>query len=269
MKQVLQAIKSLFRKLELNFKNAIEENSNYLERTFSNALKQTSNYVENTINELNTQVEEHETELNNKLDKTELKEKVTTKEADITKRLSVGTSNTLAENLCTTIGMYCKATNAGTLAVGYYAEATGQHSQAFGNSSKAIGDWSFAQGNGAQANGAYSYANGSATKSNGDYSHAEGYGTIASGIYQHAQGIANIEDTENKYLHIVGNGVKKIPPNGNGFYFERSNAHTIDWDGNGWFAGSVEGKALILTSPDGSRFNITVDDSGALTATKL
>ena len=67
-------------------------------------------------------------------------------------------------------------------------------------------------------------------------------------------------DTENKYAHIVGNGENET---------KRSNAHTLDWDGNAWFAGSVEGTAIILPSPSGKQFKITVDDAGALTATAV
>lgn len=68
-----------------------------------------------------------------------------------------------------------------------------------------------------------------------DCSHAEGYGTTASSLYQHVQGKYNIEDSEDKYAHIVGNGES----NGT-----RSNAHTLDWDGNAWYAGSVESTGI-------------------------
>lgn len=61
-----------------------------------------------------------------------------------------------------------------------------------------------------------------------------------------------------KYAHVVGNGFNnKI----------RSNAHTLDWDGNAWYAGSVECTSFILkSSTEGSnkRFRITIDDSGEL-----
>ena len=60
--------------------------------------------------------------------------------------------------------------------------------------------------------------------------HAEGYNTIAASRCQHTQGQNNIIDTSEKYVHIVGNGID--PTN-------RSNAHTLDWDGNAWFAGDV------------------------------
>lgn len=36
-------------------------------------------------------------------------------------------------------------------------------------------------------------------------------------------------NVQGKYVHVVGNGNKSA----------RSNAHTLDWDGNGWFAGDV------------------------------
>lgn len=64
------------------------------------------------------------------------------------------------------------------------------------------------------------------------------------------------------YILTAGNGVNGI----------RSNAHTLDWDGNAWYAGTVEGTAFILnSSTEGSskRFQITVDDSGTITATEI
>ena len=100
----------------------------------------------------------------------------------------------------------------------------------------------------------------------GNYSHSEGNEVIAAGRSQHAQGEYNIIDPEydpndrskrGKYAHIVGNGDDDN---------NRSNAHTLDWDGNAWFAGTVEGTALILTSPNGTRYKITVSDDGTISA---
>lgn len=76
---------------------------------------------------------------------------------------------------------------------------------------------------------------------------------------------AFIENTTDRgeFIHVVGNGTSDT---------DRSNAHTLDWEGNAWYAGSVEGKAVILPSTtDGStkRFKITVDDSGTITATEI
>lgn len=60
-------------------------------------------------------------------------------------------------------------------------------------------------------------------------SHAEGNCTTASSKYQHVQGKYNIEDTANKYAHIVGNGEDG----------KNSNAHTLDWQGNAWYSGKL------------------------------
>ena len=79
--------------------------------------------------------------------------------------------------------------------------------------------------------GMYSFATGRQTYANGIYSRADGFGTIANGNTQHADGKYNIEDTEEKYIYIVGNGASQDA---------RSNAYTLDWDGNGWFAGGLK-----------------------------
>ena len=123
----------------------------------------------------------------------------------------------------------------------------------------ATGVHSHAQGRMTTAGGLCGHAEGDYTFALGNFSHSEGGGTVAIGDYQHVQGKHNIPDNEGNYLHIVGNG--KGPAGGS-----RSNAHTIDWGGNAWFAGTVEGTALILTSPNGTRFRITVDDNGTLSA---
>ena len=46
----------------------------------------------------------------------------------------------------------------------------------------------------------------------------------------------------------------------------------MDWDGNAWYAGYVEGNKFILPSTtEGStkRFAITVDDTGTLSVTEV
>ena len=91
--------------------------------------------------------------------------------------------------------------------------------------------------------------------------HTEGLFNFSGGRSQHVQGEYNAIDPEydenapdkrGKYVHIVGNGDAN----------NLSNAHTLDWEGNAWFAGGIE-----LTSPNGTRFRFTVSDDGALTAT--
>ena len=92
------------------------------------------------------------------------------------------------------------------------------------------GEYSHAEGYGSVARGAISHAEGNGTKADGDYSHSEGKGTIASGENQHVQGKYNVQDSNSKYAHIVGNGESDS---------KRSNAHTVDWDGNAWYQGNV------------------------------
>lgn len=98
------------------------------------------------------------------------------------------------------------------------------------------------------------------TKVVGHHNHTEGSGTVASGDFQHVQGSFNKIDKDGKYLDIVGNGTSNE---------NRSNAYTLDKEGNGWFAGAIECTGVILKSPSGKRFRITVDDSGALKTAQI
>lgn len=61
-------------------------------------------------------------------------------------------------------------------------------------------------------------------------SQAFGAGVVVNSNYCMGHGICNIEDTAKSYAHIVGNGTSDI---------SRSNAYTLDWQGNGTFAGTV------------------------------
>ena len=115
-------------------------------------------------------------------------------------------------------------------AEGTSTTASGDYSHAEGNGTTSSGDYSHAEGSWSTASGNYSHAEGYNTKASSNYSHAEGRGTKASSENQHVQGKYNIEDTENKYTHIVGNGTNDGT---------RSNAHTLDWNGNAWFAGKL------------------------------
>ena len=124
-----------------------------------------------------------------------------------------------------------------TTASGWSSHAEGEETKAKGQTSHAEGDNSIAEGISSHAEGSYavasgitSHAEGEGTKAYGKSSHAEGSFTTASSNYQHVQGKYNIEDKSNKYAHIVGNGKSGM---------ERSNAHTLDWKGNAWFAGKL------------------------------
>jgi hypothetical protein len=145
-----------------------------------------------------------------------------------------------------------------TTASGWSSHAEGEETKAKGQTSHAEGDNSIAEGISSHAEGSYavasgitSHAEGEGTKAYGKSSHAEGSFTTASSNYQHVQGKYNIEDKSNKYAHIVGNGKSGM---------ERSNAHTLDWKGNAWFAGDVQAnnvpyvasEKVVLTVPAAS-----------------
>lgn len=116
--------------------------------------------------------------------------------------------------------------------------ATGAHSVALGVGTVANNAASMAVNYRNKATGVYSFAEGRDNDARGHASHAEGRGTIAAGEYQHVQGKYNVVDEDkngnalNTYAHIVGNG--------NTATGKRSNAYTLDWNGNGWFAGGVK-----------------------------
>lgn len=87
------------------------------------------------------------------------------------------------------------------------------------------------------ATGDYSKAAGSFTEASGDYSHAEGNGTIATHRSQHVSGEFNIADSSpteysdrGEFAEIIGNGLSDST---------RSNARTLDWEGNEKLAGGI------------------------------
>ena len=141
-------------------------------------------------------------------------------------------------------GIETKAEGQASHAEGGYTEAMFKFAHAEGGSSKALADNSHAEGwlsethgNASHAEGYSSkalehsaHAEGFSTEARGQASHSEGLYTVSASNYQHVQGKFNIEDTEQKYAHIVGNGDDAD---------NRSNAHTIDWSGNAWYAGTV------------------------------
>ena len=110
------------------------------------------------------------------------------------------------------------------------------------------GNYSFAEGDQTTASGNYAHAEGQLTIASGPYSHAEGVYTVASGAYAHAEGIGtkstqastHVEGMYNllnsfgfsgNYAHVIGNGADEN---------NRSNAHTVDWNGNAWYQGNIK-----------------------------
>lgn len=126
------------------------------------------------------------------------------------------------------------ATGANSTSLGHSTIASGSASHAEGEGALAVGNYTHAEGYQTQAVGVGSHSEGGSTYAQGEYSHVEGYEVIANGNYEHAQGKYNViqsGDSVNRYADVVGNGTDAN---------NRSNAYTLDWSGNGWFAGDVK-----------------------------
>ena len=196
---------------------------------------------------------------------------------------SIRTINSAVEDDTYTLGINSFSEGSGTKASGQYSHAEGYATEATANGTHTEGShttasknyahaegWittasgvaSHAEGQLTTAQGRCSHSEGQNSHASGSYSHAEGHGTKASGDYSHVQGKYNIEDTENKYAHIVGNGTDN----------KRSNAHILDWSGNAWFAGDVYIKSNSGTNKDnGSKKLATeeyVDSKSSITTVK-
>lgn len=134
-----------------------------------------------------------------------------------------------------------------TVALGGYSHAEGNETLAVGNNTHAegyktvaIGQDSHAEGAHSVAEGKHSHAEGYETLASGEVAHAEGYGTIANGYYQHVQGRFNDTEGLDNVAHVIGNGTGEDVENEDGSITKhRSNAHTVDWNGNAWYAGEV------------------------------
>ena len=137
-------------------------------------------------------------------------------------------------------GKYAHAEGSGTKTQGYASHAEGYNTSA-------LGENAHAEGNYTNATGSTSHAEGQSCLAAGKASHAEGLFAKAFGEAQHVQGRYNIEDTENKYAHIVGNGTSVTGEDGKEIR-TLSNAHTLDWEGNAWFAGDIVAGDVSLQS---------------------
>lgn len=117
-------------------------------------------------------------------------------------------------------------------AEGYKSSASGNYAHAEGYWSSASRVAAHAEGFSCTASGNNAHAEGTSTSGTGTASHAEGFHTVADGDYQHVSGKYNVADTAGSkgvYAEIVGNGTESA----------RSNARTLDWEGNEWLAGKL------------------------------
>lgn len=214
-----------------------------------------------------------------------------------------GSNNVVSGNCSFAVGNNNTASGAYSSVEGYHTIASGDSSHAEGKDTTASGKRSHAEGSATTASGTNSHAEGGNTESAAYYSHAEGYGTsatgstahaegntttasginshaegtntLASGINSHAEGqfsIANhksqhvfgennIEDQSTAAVSARGNYVEIV---GNGYSSnDRSNARTLDWNGNEWIAGNLKIGGNSYDDPDAKTVGPIDDTAGS------
>ena len=137
------------------------------------------------------------------------------------------------------VGQAAVAIGSDTVAVGNNSLAGGYQSKALEANAIALGSSTTASGtNGAMAVGRKTIASGQSSFATGTFTEASSKNQVTIGKY-------NTVDTEDKYAFIVGNGTGTSES-------KRSNALTVDWDGNATFAGKViiEGDKYAVTSSE-------------------
>lgn len=130
---------------------------------------------------------------------------------------------------------------------GYCARGSGKGTQA-------LGQCACTDGQNTKALGNQSDASGVGTEARGHQSTTRGHGTVATARAQFAHGVYNEIDTEEKYAEIVGNGTSNS---------NRINIYTLDWQGNGWFKGSLitEGSLNVLRTISINNGEISIGDT--------
>ena len=158
---------------------------------------------------------------------------------------TIGAFSTAEGYDCVASDSYAHAEGAGTTASGGASHSEGMQTTASGLYSHAEGletvssggNGSHAEGRHTTASGISSHAEGHNTVASGYASHAEGLYTRANHKSQHTFGEYNVLDDSSatsynrgNYVEIVGNGTSNV----------RSNARTLDWDGNEVLAGGLK-----------------------------
>jgi hypothetical protein len=143
---------------------------------------------------------------------------------------AIGYKNTASNDFTFAMGIQTTASAPGAHAEGGLTVANASYSHAEGFKSASTGEYSHVEGIVCESSGQGSHAEGYYTVASGQRSHSEGCFTEAASQYQHVQGKYNVVDSNGVYAHIVGNGTGKN---------NRHNAHTLDWQGNAWYAGKL------------------------------
>lgn len=164
--------------------------------------------------------------------------------------VSLGNANTASNKNAFAVGTKNKASGSNSASIGNNNEASGSASFAQGYQAKATNECCVALGNNSKASGKNSFALGPRAEASGTTSVAIGQGVKSARSNQIVFGKYNIMDTStsNSYAVIVGNGSGEdiTDDSGNITTQNRSNAHTLDWKGNAWFAGAVSASSIKI-----------------------
>lgn len=179
--------------------------------------------------------------------------------------VAIGTGNKCSADFSFAIGNGNLASGVNSFAKGNSTTASGYAASTEGGLTVASGKISHAEGQLTVASGNVSHVEGNKNKNESHFSHVEGTGNIlgANGHGVHVQGINNLDTNEQsgetvsvswtnadgtvhtssfipgKYIHVIGNGKSND---------NRSNAHTLDWNGNAWYqgTGTFEGGSITI-----------------------
>ena len=152
------------------------------------------------------------------------------------KSVAMGNNVTASGECSVALGLNTTASDICAVALGNATTASGTSAIAEGDTTTASGTASHAEGQTTTASGLNAHSEGRYTEASGYHSHAQGLGTKATRQSQITLGEYNTVETglassRGKYAVIVGNGTADDA---------RSNAMTVDWNGNQVLAGSLQ-----------------------------
>ena len=187
--------------------------------------------------------------------------------------LAFGNDVTASGNDSQAVGNETIASGYAAFAEGNATEAIGQASHVEGSNNIASGLTAHAEGIFSVASGSYSHAENARNKSGGDGSHTEGFSNITNATASHVEGMNHEVDASQKGVHVGGVNATVPTTTGKTIVFhaidpatgqrdqsktstfvlgqfaeligngnsesDRSNARTLDWDGNEYLAGNV------------------------------
>ena len=162
-----------------------------------------------------------------------------------------------ARTYATATGAAAQATGIAATATGQGAQATGTYATATGVAAQATGIAATATGQGAQATGTYATATGQGAQATGQYAFALGYLAKASAVLGVAIGpLAVADHAGSAAIGTQSTGASAATTTRDDQIMLGTPNHEVNVPGQ-----------LVLASPDGSEWSVTVDNTGALSAT--